>query len=137
MVFERSHTACYDCQEYSRQALYSGQAFALAQDAADHLRMSLERIRRERELSQEDLAEMAGVKQSTISKIERGNDGVTLRVLKQLAGALKVDVTDLLTDDRTAAETALIRAFRNLPADRQQGWLDLAVALVRDEDKAS
>ena len=98
--------------------------------------MNLERLRRARGLNQDDLAEMAGVKQSTISKIERGYDGVTLRVLKQLAGALEVEVTELLADDRTAAEAALLKVFRTLPAERQQGWLDLAATLVPGEDRA-
>ncbi|MFN3275469.1 MAG: helix-turn-helix domain-containing protein [Paracoccus sp. (in: a-proteobacteria)] len=96
--------------------------------------MSLENLRRARGLKQNELAEMAGVQQSTISKIERGYDGVTLRVMRQLAAALNVDVSDLISDERSDAERALIAAFRRLPADRQQGWLDLAATLVpRDE----
>lgn len=99
--------------------------------------MNLERLRRDRDLNQDELAEMAGVKQSTISKIEGGFDGVTLRVLKQIAAALGVDVVDLFADERTRAEDALIRAFRRLPPERQQGWLDLAETLVRDGDTGS
>ncbi|MDQ7775281.1 MAG: helix-turn-helix transcriptional regulator [Paracoccus aminovorans] len=98
--------------------------------------MNLERLRRARGWNQDDLAEVAGIKQSTISKIERGYDGVTLRVLKQLAAALDVEVADLFSDDRSAGEAALIRVFRGLPPERQQGWLDLAEALARDEGKA-
>ncbi|RJE87981.1 helix-turn-helix domain-containing protein [Paracoccus onubensis] len=92
--------------------------------------MNIDRIRSARGLNQEDLAEMSGLKQSTISKIENGFDGVTLRVLKKIAVALGVEVRDLFDDDRTVAERALLSAFRNLPADRQQGWLDLAEALT-------
>lgn len=91
--------------------------------------MSLKSLRRARGLNQKELAEMAGVEQSTISKIERGFDGVTLRVLKQLADALRADVTELISEDRSQAEQALLEAFRALPPDRQQGWLDLAAAL--------
>ena len=96
--------------------------------------MNLERLRAKRGLNQNDLAEMAGVKQSTISKVESGYDGVTLRVLKQLAAALEVGVFDLFADDRSIAEAALIDAFRRLPPDRQQGWLDLAATLARDDE---
>ncbi|MBT0778035.1 helix-turn-helix domain-containing protein [Paracoccus sp. pheM1] len=99
--------------------------------------MNLERLRRDRDLNQDELAEMAGVKQSTISKIEGGFDGVTLRVLKQIAAALEVEVSDLFADDRTRAEAALIRAFRTLSPERQQGWLDLAEALAHDGDTGS
>ena len=98
--------------------------------------MNLERLRRARGWNQDDLAEVAGVKQSTISKIERGYDGVTLRVLKQLAAALDVEVADLFGDERSGAEMALIRVFRGLSADRQRGWLDLVETLARDEGKA-
>ena len=92
--------------------------------------MSLRSIRRARGLSQKELAEMAEVEQSTISKIESGFDGVTLRMLRQLAEALEVDVIELISDDRTTAERVLIEAFRSLPSDRQQGWLDLAAAIA-------
>lgn len=98
--------------------------------------MNLERIRRARGLNQNDLAEMADVKQSTISKIERGYDGVTLRVLNKLATALRVEVTELLSDDRSPAERVLIEAFRSLPADRQQGWLEMATALAPQPEQA-
>ncbi|RJL18235.1 helix-turn-helix domain-containing protein [Paracoccus siganidrum] len=92
--------------------------------------MNIERLRIARGLNQDDLAEMADVKQSTISKIENGFDGVTLRVLKRIAIALEVEVRDLFDDDRTAAEQSLIAAFRNLSPARQQGWLDLAETLT-------
>ncbi|MTH61421.1 helix-turn-helix domain-containing protein [Paracoccus litorisediminis] len=92
--------------------------------------MNLQRIRRDRGLSQAELAEMAKVEQSMISKIENGFDGVTLRILRKLSTALEVEITDLLSDDRTTAERALIEAFRGLPPDRQQGWLDMAAMIA-------
>ncbi|SMO79196.1 helix-turn-helix domain-containing protein [Paracoccus laeviglucosivorans] len=88
--------------------------------------MNLQRIRRARGLNQAELAEMAKVEQSMISKIENGFDGVTLRVLRKLAAALDVEVIDLLSDDRTVAERALVQSFRGLSPERQQGWLDMA-----------
>ena len=83
-------------------------------------------IRKARGLSQDDLAEMVGVEQPTISRFERGYDGVTLRLIRQIATALGVSVGDLFTDERSAAEQLLVEAFRSLPEDRQKGWLDLA-----------
>lgn len=95
--------------------------------------MRVAEIRRSKGLSQADLAELAGVEQPTISRIERGNDAVTLRVLRQVAAALGVSLSDLFSDDRSAAETALLEAFRSLPKDRQQGWLDLAQTLLASQ----
>lgn len=93
--------------------------------------MNLKSMRLSRGLSQKELADMAGVQQATISKVEAGYDGVTLRVLRALASALDVEVYDLLADDRATAERELIKAFRGLSADRQKGWLELAAALVQ------
>lgn len=72
---------------------------------------------------------MVGVKQPHISRIERGDDGPPLRVFKAIAEALNVSITDLVSDDRTAAELALVDAFRALPPARQQGWIDMARAV--------
>lgn len=91
--------------------------------------MNLEKIRTERGLTQDDLAEMSGLKQSTISKIERGYDGVTLRTLHRIAEVLQVEIIDLLGSDRTSSEALILQAFRELPVERQQGWLDMAQAI--------
>lgn len=91
--------------------------------------MNLEKIRQSRGLTQEDLADMSGLKQSTISKIERGYDGVTLRALYKIAEALDVELAELIGNQRLKAEDAIIQAFRSLPEDRQQGWLDMAQAI--------
>ncbi|MFD2843436.1 helix-turn-helix domain-containing protein [Paracoccus cavernae] len=99
--------------------------------------MNLEKIRSERGLTQGDLADMSGLKQSTISKIERGYDGVTLRSLYKIADALEVDLSELFADSRGPAEAALIQAFRSLPAERQQGWLEMAQAIARPNPEAS
>lgn len=134
---ERSHKAGYDPQEYSCQASYSRREFATDRHETEYALMNIERLRNARGLNQDDLAEMADIKQSTISKIENGFDGVTLRVLKRIAIALEVEVRDLFDDERTAAEQSLIAAFRNLSPARQQGWLDLAETLTLPDPKGS
>jgi transcriptional regulator with XRE-family HTH domain len=93
-------------------------------------RMRLAEIRKKRGLTQVELADLAGCEQATVSRVERGSEAVTLRQLRQLADALRVTVADLFLDDRSAAEVMLVRAFRSLPEDRRQGWLDLARAVV-------
>ena len=94
--------------------------------------MRLASIRKSKGLSQTDLAEMAGVEQPTISRIERGYDGVTLRILRQLADALGITVYELLSEDRNEAEDALLKAFRSLSPDRQKGWAEMASAFAED-----
>ena len=86
----------------------------------------VDKLRRQRGLTQTQLAEMAGLQQSHISKIENQNDGTTIRVFQQIADALGLKLSDLFQDDRAPQELALIEAFRALPPDRQRGWLDMA-----------
>jgi transcriptional regulator with XRE-family HTH domain len=79
--------------------------------------------------NQSMLAEAAGLEQSTISKIERGWDGATIRTINQIATALDVPVFKLFLDNTDAAELRLLNVFRSLPDDRKQGWLDMAQAV--------
>jgi transcriptional regulator with XRE-family HTH domain len=62
------------------------------------------RVRMERfwqELSQQELADKAGVTRNFVSAIERGVQGLDAYRLRQLADALGLDFSDLMaTDDR-------------------------------------
>lgn len=89
-------------------------------------------IRKSRGLSQAELADLVGVEQPTISRVERDSDSVTLRTLKQIAKALGVNVSDLFAD-RSSAENYLIEAYRSLPEMRRQGWQDMARAVMLEE----
>lgn len=97
--------------------------------------MNLKRIRQLKGLTQRDLAEMAGLEQPTVSKIEQGYDGVTLRTLNRIADALDISLLELLGEDRSAAEKAIIAAFRRLSPDRQRGWLDMAEAIAPQQQR--
>lgn len=50
-------------------------------------------------LTQEGLAERAGISTDMVSKIEGGNSGARFGVITQLAEALGVDPAELFTDD--------------------------------------
>lgn len=52
--------------------------------------------RKGRELSQEELAERAGVHRTYVGAVERGERNVTLLTITRLAQALDVPVSDLL-----------------------------------------
>lgn len=68
--------------------------------------------RKLRGLSQEQLAEKIGVKQPHISRIEKGDDGPPLRLFKEIADALNISLSDLFSDEMTAAELMVLDAYR-------------------------
>ena len=56
----------------------------------------LREFRTRRLLTQDELAQKAGVSQSTIANIERDNAEPQFRTIRKLANALDVDPTELL-----------------------------------------
>ncbi len=58
----------------------------------------LKEARTRRLLTQDELAEKAGVSQSTIANIERNNAEPQYRTIRKVAKALEVDPTELLGD---------------------------------------
>jgi transcriptional regulator with XRE-family HTH domain len=57
---------------------------------------NLQELRKERGLSQEQLAARAGVHRTYIGMIERSEKNITLLNMEKIAIALNVDITDLL-----------------------------------------
>lgn len=87
---------------------------------------NIARIRKARGLRQNDLADMVGVKQPHISRIEAGDEGPPLSLFRLIADALDVPLAALFSDARSDAEQALVDAFRKLTPGRREGWLDMA-----------
>ena len=58
----------------------------------------LREVRTRRLLTQDELADRAGVSQSTIANIERDNAEPQFRTIRKLAKALDIDPTELLRD---------------------------------------
>lgn len=56
------------------------------------------RIRKERRLSQDDLAKMANISQMTIQRLEASEVGIRLDNLIAIAGALDMSLTDLFKE---------------------------------------
>ena len=56
----------------------------------------LRRLRRRAALSQQELAERAGITQETISRLERGHHAARGRTLRKLAAALNVEPKELM-----------------------------------------
>jgi transcriptional regulator with XRE-family HTH domain len=61
-----------------------------------HFGRRLRRLRRDRDLSQEALAHMAGLDRTYVSGVERGERNLSLVKFCRLAGALGIEVADLL-----------------------------------------
>jgi transcriptional regulator with XRE-family HTH domain len=64
--------------------------------ARERISANVKRLRAERALSQEDLAEQADFHRTYISQLERCVTNISIDGLERLACALGVDVTDLL-----------------------------------------
>lgn len=101
-----------------------------------HFMNNIAQIRKVRGLRQNDLAEMVGVTQPHISRIEKGDEGPPLSLFRTIADALNVPLAALFSDERAEAEQALIDAFRKLPSGRREGWLEMA-RLIQSEAKAA
>ena len=67
----------------------------------------IRRLRLERNLSQEELAQLAGLDRTYISFIERGSRNISLKTLARVLCALKIDTqtfaTELLLETKLAS----------------------------------
>ena len=64
----------------------------------DQVHRRLREKREEQGLTQDQLAEAAGIKRVTVNRIENGNQVAKLETLEKLAIALGIDVVDLLVE---------------------------------------
>lgn len=67
-----------------------------------NIKNNMRRIRSEKSISQEVLAEKASLDRTYISKIENGDKNASVETLVTIAYALGVTVNDLLSDDSSA-----------------------------------
>ncbi len=106
----------------------------MARDPGMKLHEKIKTLRKERNLSQDDLAQKAGIHISYLSRLENGHNEPSVEVFKRLADALAVSADFLLDDqgqlevhvgDRSLAER--IRLIESLDEDDR-----LAVVRVID-----
>lgn len=64
-------------------------------EARKRVAVNVQRLRRQRELSQEELGARARVHQTYLSQLEGAKRNPSIDLLERLADALKVDVTEL------------------------------------------
>ncbi len=65
-------------------------------DVRQRVGLNLQALRRAKGLSQEELAHRSQIHQTYLSGVERGKRNPTVTVLERLAGALEVEVEDLV-----------------------------------------
>jgi transcriptional regulator with XRE-family HTH domain len=96
-------------------------------------------VRRERGLTQDDLAERVGVSRSAVAQWETGRTGQVTGNLSRIAAALGIAVEYLMVgDDKRAAgevrlgdELALLRLYRECEPEDRQMLLRTARRLAR------
>jgi transcriptional regulator with XRE-family HTH domain len=57
---------------------------------------NVQKYRKEKQISQEKLAEIANVHRTYVGMIERAEKNITLRNMEKIANALKIHITELL-----------------------------------------
>ena len=79
-------------------------------------------LRKDRGMTQEELAVVSDIGVKYLSRIERGDTNVTLKLLSQLAGALEIEMCDLLQikqeQTRAQLEDELYSIIRNAKDDK-------------------
>ena len=84
---------------------------------------NLKNIRQSKNITQAVLAEMAGVKQATISRIEQGVNNPSLSVAQRVADALEVSPVELF--GLPELEQAVLQKFREASPERRAALLTL------------
>lgn len=87
-------------------------------DPGANLAANVRRLREARGLSQQQMAQLAGMPRPTWASLESGAANPTLQVLKRAAAALQVSIEELIGPPRTACRRF---AAGDVPVRRRQG----------------
>ena len=102
-------------------------------DDGDFLQAMGKRVREARErrgMSRRALSESAEVSERYLAQLEAGEGNASVVLLRRVAAALSVSLTDLVGDNESPVEQRLIRRFfERLPAHRLE---DVILQLMRD-----
>lgn len=99
---------------------------------------TIRKLRTEAELNQATLAKKAGISQSAVSQIEKGERAPSFDVLRSLATALGVSAAELLgpenADAPTNQEKVHFRQYRALPEEARDE-LETFMRFLRDKHR--
>ncbi len=96
----------------------------------------IKELRKAKKLSQEDLAERAGISTPYVSQIERGKENPTLDLLFKLTDALKVSLSEMCDFEsegmsQKQIEQAIRELLRSADPERSRIALKVVKALLR------
>lgn len=89
---------------------------------------NLRKLRKEKGLTQEALAEMAGISHSFYANIERGNKSMSIPVLIDLSAALNVSVDSLIFEEK---EGACLHNIEMLLSDKPSVFITSIEKMIR------
>lgn len=96
--------------------------------------MRLRELREARGLSLKQLADQIGMTAPTVLRAERMDKTAKLETYVKCADALGVDLEELFSD-QSDLDHLILAAFRSLPEERKQGWIDMARAVLAERQK--
>lgn len=96
--------------------------------------MRLRELREAKGLSLKQLADQIGMTVPTVLRAERMDKTAKLETYVKCADALGVELDDLF-NDQSDLDHLILDAFRSLPQERQQGWIDMARAVLAERQK--
>ena len=97
----------------------------------------IKRFRKERHISQEQLAKMVFVSRHTISNIERGKTAITLEVLIAIVEALEVSIADIFPQrlsfdsGRSSAMFHISHEFEKIPNEKKSITEQAVLSVIR------
>ena len=98
----------------------------------------IRQLRKERKLTQNELAEKIGIQQSDLSRIERGEYRVSLDTLFRMLAEFKVSVSEFFEENRKSMvgprEVLLVQQFHSLPSDEQS---EIQSLLARGRERST
>lgn len=97
------------------------------------MKVLIKELRQARGMTQDELANMAGITRPYLSQIERGDRRITNDLETKIAVALGVEAGALVDISARGREDEelLLTAFRQLSEEQQDVWIDMARAALR------
>jgi transcriptional regulator with XRE-family HTH domain len=89
-------------------------------------------VRKQRNLTQEDLGGRVSLTRTSITNIEKGRQKLLLHTLAEIADALEVGASKLIPESEGQPDQELEEALKDRPTPERQ-WIKSAVSAVRKE----
>lgn len=95
---------------------------------------NIHRLRKARNLSQEEFAEKAGLMQPKLSRIERGQVTISFKTLERLAASLHVSPWELLLPPEEGQDIReKLAAVQKLPANKREALTLMLNAFLQEQ----